>query len=164
MKSLLGLSLGFPKWYIMTPILPKLTNLFGSLEMGLLQNKYLVEGPMDPAHLINIWLFCCANPENFSLFHSADQKLFHFYFQTDRHTDRCTFCIPRCTGNIFYLWKIIPFTILCSFVTWFAHSLTSFGKKKFQIRWSKNNLTKNNLSASWLCQLSKFLATILLQN
>ena len=111
-------------------------------------------GAHGPSSLNQQYAFFAAQTLKISVYFIQWIKSYSIF--TFRHTDRCTFCIPRCTGNIFYLWKIIPFTILCSFVTWFAHSLTSFGKKKFQIRWSKNNLTKNNLnnlSASWLCQV-----------
>ena len=57
-------------------------------------------------------LLSLANLENFSLFHVVDQKLFHFYFQTDTHT----FCIPIWMGKIFSKWKYIPFTTQRSFI------------------------------------------------
>ena len=83
MKSLLGLSLGFPKWYI---ILPKLTNLFDTLEMGLLQNRYLVEGPMDPAHLINNMHFLLRKPWKFQFISFSGSKVIPFLL-SDTRTD-----------------------------------------------------------------------------
>ena len=62
--------------------------------------------------------------------------------QTHRQTDRCTFCIPICTGEIFSIWKFIPFTTLCSFVR-FAHSLTSFVKAGILINCNKNFIFNN---------------------
>ena len=61
--------------------------------------------------LRDIW----ANPENFSLCHKADQKLFHFLL-----SDTSTFYIPMC--KLISVWQFIPFTILSSFIA-FAHSL-----------------------------------------
>ena len=70
-------------------------------------------GPWSRLTYPTIQLFCWANPENFSLFHAVDQKLFHFYRQTDRqtdrYTDRHTFCIPICTGEIFFYMEIYTF-------------------------------------------------------
>ena len=55
--------------------------------MGLFQTRDLEEGPMELAHLPNNTPFCWANPDNFSLFHAADQKLFNFTaIQTHRQT------------------------------------------------------------------------------
>ena len=49
--------------------------------------------------------FCWANPENFSLFYAADQKLFHFYCLTDRHTDRQMHILhPYMHGQVCFLY------------------------------------------------------------
>ena len=62
-------------------------------------------GPWSRLTYPTIWLFCWANPENFSLFNAADQKLFHFYCQTDAH-----FASLYARVRFFSIWKFIPFT------------------------------------------------------
>ena len=115
----------FSKWYVMTPLHQNTQTSLGPWEWAFSRPGTWRRSPWSQLTYPTVWLFCWANPENFSLFHAADQKLFHFYCQTHRQTDRRTFCIPICTGEIFSIWKFIPFTTLRSFMR-FAHSLTHF--------------------------------------
>ena len=99
-KSMFGLPIGFQNgmsWSHGT----KTHKLVQVLANG----PFLHQGPGGGAHgagSLNqqydflVW----ANPENFTLFHAANQKLFHFCFQTDRHT----FCIPYLHGQDFFLY------------------------------------------------------------
>ena len=72
------------------PIAPKLTKSLGPWERPFSRPGILRRGPWSQLTYPIIQLFCWANSENFSLFHAADQKLFHFYCQTDTQTDTQT--------------------------------------------------------------------------
>ena len=119
-------------------------------------------GPWSRLTYPTIRLFCWANPENFSLFHAADQKLFHFYHQTDRQTHRHTdahFASLYARARFFSIWKFIPFTTLREWVS-FAHSLTSFVKDNILMhemkRFENTFWWKEDRSAKSLSLASKF--------
>jgi len=84
-------------------------------------------GPWSQLTYPTIWLFCWANPENFSLFHSVDQKLFHFYRQTHRQMH---ILHPYMHSKIFFCMEIYTFhftMFLCLLCL-----LTSFVKDNFE--------------------------------
>ena len=94
MKIMLCLLKGFQMvWH--DHIAPKLTNQFGSLEMGHCQTRYLVERPLETAHLPNQSLVFI-KPWKFQFASCIVTKVIHFLLW-ERHT----FCIPIWTGKIF---------------------------------------------------------------
>ena len=95
----------------MTPLHQNSQTSLGPWEWAFSRPGTCRRGPWSQLTYPTIRLFCWANPENFSLFHAVDQKLFHFYRQTDtdRQTHRRTFCIPICTGEIFFYMEIYTF-------------------------------------------------------
>ena len=101
------------------PIAQKLKNYLWSLEMGLLQTRYLVEGPMEPAHLPNNTTFH-AQTLKISVYFMQQIKSYSIFIF--RQTHRHTFCIPMCMTRFLSIGKFMPFNTLRSFVC-FTHSL-----------------------------------------
>ena len=87
--------------------------------MGLFQTRDLKEGPMELAHLPNNTTFLLSKPWNFQFISCSGSKVIPFLLPVRR-----TFCIPICTGEIFFCMDFYTFhntTFLCA-----LHSLTDF--------------------------------------
>ena len=143
----------------MTPLHQNSQTSSGPWEWAFSRPGTCRRGPWSQLTYPTIRLFCWANPENFSLFHAADQKLFHFYHQTDRqthrHTDTQTHILhPYMHGRDFFLYGNLYLSQhYVSEWAWLTHSLrlwrirptTGTRLKKWK-RWKRKNDAKDSKS------------------
>ena len=126
MKLMFGLSIGFQNGMSWSHSI-KTHKLVWVLGNG----PFPDQGPGGGAHgagsLTQQYDFIAEQTLSFSIYFMQQIKSYSIF--TFRQTYRWTFCIPVCMGEIFSVWKVIPFTTLCSFIC-FAHSLTLFVKDK----------------------------------